>query len=94
MGVAWMLVGAALGAVVLARQAVPPTREIPAASPNAAANVRFADVTVESGLSGFRHVSGGAEKNYIIEATGSGFRSNISVSISVVVLVRGYSLMS
>lgn len=72
MGVAWMLVGAALGAVVLARQAAPPTREIPAASPNAAANVRFADVTVESGLSGFRHVSGGAEKNYIIEATGSG----------------------
>ncbi len=67
-----MFVAVCLGALGLARQAVPPTRQIPAASPNAAANVRFADVTVESGLSGFRHVSGGAEKNYIIEATGSG----------------------
>ena len=34
--------------------------------------MRFADVTAESGLAGFRHVSGGAEKNYIIETTGSG----------------------
>ena len=72
MPVAWMLVGAGLGGVILARQAVPPTRLIPAASPNAAANVRFADITVESGLAGFRHVSGSAEKNYIIETTGSG----------------------
>jgi len=69
---AWMLVGALLGGGALAQQAVPPTRLIPAASPNAAANVRFADVTAEAGLSGFRHVSGSAEKNYIIETTGSG----------------------
>ena len=60
------------GGAVLAQQAVPPTRQIPAASPNAAANVRFADVTAEAGLAGFRHVSGSAEKDYIIEATGSG----------------------
>jgi hypothetical protein len=64
---AWMLAAAGL-----MQQPVPPTRQIPAASPSAAANVRFADVTAESGLAGFRHVSGGAEKNYIIEATGSG----------------------
>jgi enediyne biosynthesis protein E4 len=70
--VAGMLVGASLGVGVLAQQPVPPTRQIPAASPNAAANVRFADVTAESGLAGFRHVSGSAEKNYIIEVTGSG----------------------
>jgi hypothetical protein len=67
-----MLVGASVGVGLLAQQAVPPTRQIPAASPNAAANVRFADVTAESGLAGFRHVSGSAEKNYIIEVTGSG----------------------
>jgi hypothetical protein len=70
--IAGMLVGASLGVSVLAQQAVPPTRQIPVASPNAAANVRFADVTAESGLAGFRHVSGSAEKNYIIEVTGSG----------------------
>jgi enediyne biosynthesis protein E4 len=70
--VAWMLVAACLCAPGLAQHAAPPTRQIPAASPNAAANVRFADVTVDSGLAGFRHVSGGAEKNYIIETTGSG----------------------
>src|SRR5918999_6058618 len=69
---AWMFVGAILCAVGLARQALPPTRQVPAASPYAAANVRFADITVEAGLSGFRHVSGSAEKNYIIETTGSG----------------------
>ena len=66
-----MLAAAGFGALGLG-QAVPPTRRIPAASPNAAANVRFSDVTAAAGLSGFRHVSGGAEKNYIIETTGSG----------------------
>jgi len=70
--VAWLLVAACLGAVVVAGQTVPPTRQIPAASPNAAVNVRFADITAAAGLSGFRHVSGGAEKNYILETTGSG----------------------
>jgi hypothetical protein len=67
-----MLAGTGLGVVLLAQQTVPPTRQIPPASPHAAANVHFADVTRESGLAGFRHVSGSADKNYIIEATGSG----------------------
>ncbi len=71
-GAACLLVGAWLGASVPARQAMPPTRQVPAASPNAASGVRFADVTAESGLGEFRHVSGGPEKNYIIEVTGSG----------------------
>ncbi len=70
--IAWMLVGAGPGLAGLMGQAGPPGRQVPGASPSAASNVRFADVTVESGLSGFRHVSGGAEKHYIIEATGSG----------------------
>jgi hypothetical protein len=34
--------------------------------------VRYVDVTAESGLSSFRHVSGGTDKDYIIETTGSG----------------------
>jgi hypothetical protein len=72
MPVAWTRVAAALGVVFVAAQAVPPTRQIPPASPHAAPGVRFADVTAASGLSGFRHVSGGAGKNYIIETTGSG----------------------
>ena len=40
------------GAGVLAQPAAPPTRQVPPASPNAAANVRFADVTRESGWPG------------------------------------------
>ena len=67
-----MLAGVSLAALGPRQPPVPPTRHIPPASPNAAPNVRFADVTVESGLSAFRHVSGAAEKNYIIETTGSG----------------------
>ena len=35
-------------------------------------DVRFTDVTAASGVSSFTHVSGGAAKDYIIEATGSG----------------------
>ena len=66
-----VLLMAGFVAAVLAHQE-PPTRRIPPASPNAPANVRFVDVTVESGLANFRHVSGGAEKDYIIETTGSG----------------------
>jgi hypothetical protein len=61
-----------LFSLALAQPAGPPTRHVPAASPNAPASVRFADVTRESGVAGFRHVSGGAAKNYIIETTGSG----------------------
>ncbi len=53
-------------------QNVPPTRQVPPRSPHAAAAVQCADITREAGLSGFRHVSGGPEKNYIIETTGSG----------------------
>ena len=50
----------------------PPTRAVPAASPNAPAAVRFTDVTERAGLSGFRHVSGSDAKPYILEVTGSG----------------------
>jgi hypothetical protein len=35
-------------------------------------DVRFTDITKASGVSSFTHVSGGAAKDYIIEATGSG----------------------
>jgi hypothetical protein len=56
----------------MAAQGVPPTQRTPPASPNAAAGVSYRDITAAAGLSGFRHVSGSAEKNYIIEATGSG----------------------
>jgi enediyne biosynthesis protein E4 len=51
---------------------LPPTRVIPPASEHAAGGVSFEDITAAAGLSGFRHVSGGADKRYIIEATGSG----------------------
>jgi hypothetical protein len=67
-----ILIAVLTGVLGLAQQAVPPTRQVPPASPNAAANVRFDDVTTQSGLAGFRHVSGSAEKNYIVETTGSG----------------------
>jgi enediyne biosynthesis protein E4 len=67
-----LLVALFTGVLGLAQQAVPPTRQVPPASPNAAANVRFDDVTAQAGLAGFRHVSGSAEKNYILETTGSG----------------------
>jgi hypothetical protein len=56
----------------LAQPAVPPTRQVPAASPSATAGIRFADVTRESGVIAFTHVSGSPAKNYIIETTGSG----------------------
>jgi len=54
------------------KTAIPPTKEVPAASSHAALGVSYADITAAAGLSKFRHVSGGAEKNYIIEVTGSG----------------------
>ena len=34
--------------------------------------MRFTDITAASGVSSFTHVSGGAAKDYIVEATGSG----------------------
>ncbi len=49
-----------------------PTRRLPPASPHATPGVTYRDVTSAAGLSNFKHVSGTAEKNYIIEATGSG----------------------
>jgi enediyne biosynthesis protein E4 len=64
--------GAFLGAAVLFAQQLPPTRQVPPASANAAPGVSYADVTEAAGLAGFRHVSGAPEKNYLIETTGSG----------------------
>jgi hypothetical protein len=49
-----------------------PTKRVPPASRHATAGVTYRDVTAAAGLSAFKHVSGTPEKNYIIEATGSG----------------------
>ena len=49
-----------------------PTKRLQPASPHATAGVTYRDVTNLAGLSSFKHVSGTPEKNYIIEATGSG----------------------
>jgi enediyne biosynthesis protein E4 len=59
-------------AVMTAAQALPPTVQVPPASPNAAPGVTYRDVTGASGIGGFRHVSGTPAKDYIIEVTGSG----------------------
>jgi hypothetical protein len=61
-----------LFSLALVQPAMPPTRRVPAAPPSAPSSVRFADVTRESGVGAFQHVSGGAAKNFIIETTGSG----------------------
>jgi enediyne biosynthesis protein E4 len=61
-----------LSVVALAAQALPPTRQIPPASPHAAPGVSFADITARAGLAGFQQVSGDPAKNYIVEVTGSG----------------------
>lgn len=53
-------------------QDVPPTKRTPPASPNAAPGVTYRDHTAAGGLGSFKHLSGSPEKNYIIEATGSG----------------------
>ncbi|PYQ00646.1 MAG: hypothetical protein DMF82_21555 [Acidobacteria bacterium] len=50
----------------------PSTIATPPLSVEAAPGVAFVDVTSAAGLASFRHVSGSAEKNYIIDATGSG----------------------
>ena len=62
---------ALLGAIVAAAPA-PPTVAVPPASPHAAPDVTYTDVTRAAGLSGFRHVSGSPGKPYILEVTGSG----------------------
>lgn len=62
-------------AALLATQAappLPPTKQVPPPSANATPGVSYVDVTKAAGLASFAHVSGGAEKDYIIEATGSG----------------------
>jgi hypothetical protein len=56
-----------------AQEKTPPLTVRPGeASPYAAPGVTFTEVTRAAGLGGFRHVSGAAAKDYIIEATGSG----------------------
>jgi hypothetical protein len=57
---------------IAAGQNLPPTKRTPPPSPNAAPGVTYRDVTAAAGLSGFTHVSGTADKNYIVETTGSG----------------------
>ena len=52
-------------------QKLPPTQQRPPASPQAAPNVTFTDVTQAAGLSKLRHTSG-TQTEYIIEASGSG----------------------
>jgi hypothetical protein len=61
-----------LAGLLLSSADLPPTRQIPPASPHAAPGVRFVDATEASGLTAFRQVSGTPEKNYVIEVTGSG----------------------
>jgi len=58
--------------LLTAQRPVPPTVAAPAPSTDAAPGVSYRDVTGASGLSLFRQVSGGAAKDYILEATGSG----------------------
>jgi len=63
-----------VGAVCLvgAERPLPPTLAVPPPSAAAAPGVRYVDVTRAAGLAAFRHVSGSAAKDYILEATGSG----------------------
>jgi hypothetical protein len=56
----------------LAAPSTPATISVPPASPHAATGVSYVDITSSAGLSEFRHVSGDASKNYLIETTGSG----------------------
>src|SRR5215470_11928290 len=51
---------------------LPPTILPPGPSIHAATGVSFTDVTGAAGLAGFRHLSGGPGKDYLIETTGSG----------------------
>ena len=55
-----------------AERRLPPTASVPEASAAAVPGVGYVDATRASGLSSFRHVSGGAAKDYIVEVTGSG----------------------
>jgi enediyne biosynthesis protein E4 len=63
----------ALAAFAAGRQrSQPATLRAPGPSQHAAPGVTFTDVTKSAGLDGFRHVSGAAGKDYIVEATGAG----------------------
>ena len=66
------IAAAALAAATVAAQDVPPTKAVPPASAHAAPGVRYIEVTADAGLGSFRHVSGSPDKNYVIEASGSG----------------------
>ena len=59
-------------ALALAAQDLPPTKAVPPASVHAASGVRYTDITSGTTLAGFHQVSGSQDKNFIIEATGSG----------------------
>lgn len=54
------------------QKSLPLTMQTPKPSANAAAGVRFADITKAAGLGGFRFVSGTPAKDYLIEAPGAG----------------------
>ena len=58
--------------LLTAERPVPPTLTAGAPSADAAPGVAFVERARAAGLASFRQVSGGADKNYIIEATGSG----------------------
>jgi enediyne biosynthesis protein E4 len=63
----------ALSLLTFAQQKRPPiTAQIPPASPHAAFGVTYADVTQAARIETFRHVSGTAAKDYILDATGAG----------------------
>jgi hypothetical protein len=61
-----------LGIHLAAERPGPPTLVVPPASALASPGVGYSEVTAAAGLSSFRHVSGGAAKDYILEVTGSG----------------------
>ena len=65
-------VGLSLLLLLADGRALPPTLVVPPASPTDAAGVTFVDVTRSAGLSGFQRRSGGAAKDYILEAKGGG----------------------
>ena len=58
--------------LLAAERQAPPTLAVPPPSPAAAPGVTFVDVTRAAGLGGFSQASGGRDKDYIVEATGSG----------------------
>jgi hypothetical protein len=67
----WLVALSPLSCLLLAEKAVPPTLTAPS-SADAAPGVVFTDAAPSSGLATFREVSGGAAKDYLIEAAGSG----------------------